>query len=104
MGNESYSDQHDRQKTGKSQPRAVDAVRHIGPTLESEEAQTYVPARENASNEELAADAGLHIHTVSQPEGSDRPLELEESDATEPLRTRLAGDTSSDPHTDVGGN
>jgi len=100
MGNESHSNQQDRQPTSKSQPRAVDAVRHVGPTLESEEAQTYVPARENASNEELAADAGLHIHTVSQPEGGDRPLELEES-AAEPLRTRLAGDTSSDPHTDV---
>jgi hypothetical protein len=101
MKNESHSNEQDRQQTGKSQPHAVDAVRHVGPTLESEEAQTYVPARENASNEELAADAGLHIHTVSQPDGGDRAVEREQSDAAEPLRTHLAGDTSSDPHTDV---
>lgn len=101
MGNESQSGKHNEQQSGKSQARAVDAVRHVGPTLESVEDQTYVPARENASNEELAADAGLHIHTISPPEGAGRTVEHEESEEVEPLRTHLAGDTSSDPHTDV---
>lgn len=99
MKNELHANEQDRQPT--SQPRAVDAIRHVGPTLESEEDQVYVPRTETLSDEELAADAGLHIHTISPQEGGERVLEREKSDAAEPLRTRLAGDTSSDPHTDV---
>lgn len=101
MKNESHSNEQDRQQAGKPQPRVVDAIRHVGPTLESEEDQVYVPRAETLSDEELAADAGLHIHIISQPDGGNQVLEHEQSDAAEPLRTRLAGDTSSDPHTDA---
>lgn len=84
------------------QPKVVDAVRHVGPTLESEEEQVYVPAREEASKEQLAAESDLHIHRVSgQGDTQQITEEGKVGTGTEPLRTRLAGDTSSDPHTDV---
>lgn len=100
MANESQTHENDQQQSGESHSRAVDAVRHVGPTLEAEEAQVYVPAREEASAEDLADDAGLHIHRVSQKDGG-VAREREEPASGEPLRTRLAGDTSSDPHTDI---
>lgn len=91
-------------KTRKeSQPVVVDAVRHVGPTLESEEEQVYVPRRETIPDErraEAAAESGMHVHTVSKEAGEERAAEHEES-GSEPLKTRLPGDTSSDPHTDV---
>lgn len=82
----------------------VDALHHVGPTLESEEKQPYVPAREDqVSKEELAAESDLHVHRVETHGRETRIVEEgKPGSEPEPLRTRLAGDTSSDPHTDIG--
>jgi hypothetical protein len=75
--------------------QSVDAVHHVGPTLESEEERVYVPKTDQLSPEEQAAAADLHVHTVADSG------EVKEGTEPEPLKTRLPGDTSSDPHTDV---
>lgn len=80
--------------------QSVDAVRHVGRTLESEEERTYVPKTDKLSAEEQAAAEGdLHVHTVADSGGA-KP-ESKEGEEPEPLKTRLPGNTSSDPHTDV---
>ena len=93
-------------KPNQKPQKAVDAIRHIGPTLESEEEQPYVPTREEqVSKEEQAADSNLHVHSLNTLEGQgdeQRAVEGEKiGAATESLHTHLAGDTSSDPHTDL---
>ncbi|MGH9587343.1 MAG: hypothetical protein ACRD3F_10355 [Acidobacteriaceae bacterium] len=88
----------------KKSKKIVDALHHVGPTLESEEQQPYVPAREDrVSKEELAAASDLHVHKV-EIHGRETRITEEGKPGTEaePLHTRLAGDTSSDPHTDIG--
>lgn len=91
-------------KPNQKSHKIVDAVRHIGPTLESEKEQPYVPAREEqVSKEEQAADSDLHVHQLEGQGDEQRAVEGEKiGAATEPLHTHLAGDTSSDPHTDIG--
>jgi len=82
--------------------RFLDAGRrHVGRTLESDPEYNDQPARE------LAPEAGL-----IDPHGNDLTAGPDLRDTTqrlraefgppEPLRTRLPGDTSSDPHTDLG--
>lgn len=96
--------QPEKKSSGTEQPKAIDAVRHVGPTLESEEEQPYVPARdEEVSREEIAKDSDLHVHKV-ETHGRETRIVEEGKPGTEaePLHTRLAGDTSSDPHTDTG--
>lgn len=86
----------DRESDRKSQPIVVDAIRHVGPTLEAE--GVFLPTGElpenRIENERLTDRATLS--DLSKDE-YDR-----EADAmgAEPLHTRLPGDTSSDPHTD----
>jgi hypothetical protein len=85
---------------------AVSAVRHVGKTLESDPEYNERPSRE------LAPEIGLrdpHGNDISASPnmyaGSDPLLGTEVSETgvrVEPLKTRLPGDTSSDPHTDVG--
>lgn len=76
--------------------QTVDAVRHVGRTLESEEDRVYVPKAERLSPQEQAAsEDDLNVRTLS---GSG---ELKKEADSEALKTRLPGDTSSDPHTDV---
>jgi len=80
--------------------KSVDAVRHVGPTLETEEERVYVPKVDRLSPEEqVAAEPDLNIETVADS-GEGKP-ELREGPDSEPLKTRLPGDTSSDPHTDI---
>lgn len=88
-------------KTPDSQSsKSVDAVRHVGRTLESEEDRVYVPKADQLSpQEQAAAEPDLHVETVAGS-GEAKPG-LRKSPDTEPLKTRLPGDTSSDPHTDV---
>ena len=84
-------------QAGEKQPRAVDAIRHVGPTLEAE--GTFLPTGELPENR------------IENERLTDRPSLAEiakdeydrEADAmgAEPLLTRLPGDTSSDPHTDT---
>ncbi len=88
-------------KPNRKPQKTIDAIHHIGPTLESEEPQTYVPTREEqVSKEELAAESDLHIHRV-ETEGNETRIIEEGKPGTEPepLRTHLAGDTSSHPPT-----
>ena len=86
----------DRESDRNSQPTVVDAIRHVGPTLEAE--GIFLPTGElpenRIENERLTDRATLS--DLSKDE-YDR-----EADAmgAEPLLTRLPGDTSSDPHTD----
>ena len=80
--------------------QSVDAVRHVGRTLESEEQRPYVPKTDQLSPEEqVAAEPDLNIETVADS-GEGKP-ELRKGPEIEPLKTRLPGDTSSDPHTDI---
>jgi hypothetical protein len=81
------------------------AIRHVGKTLESD-AEYYAVAAPGYSTPEaqIAAEAGpVDVDQRRMEEDDFDPLSgrtLE--DRPEPLRTRLPGDTSSDPHTDVG--
>ena len=83
----------------------IPAIRHIGKTLESDP-EYYAVAKPGYSTPEaqIAAEAGpVDVDQRRMEEDDFDPLSgrtLE--DRPEPLRTRLPGDTSSDPHTDVG--
>lgn len=91
-----------KEGTGRNKPYIVDAVRHVGPTLESEGKYddilgTELPTPESQIANDAEADS-LTIRTVQE----DRQRLSERSIDPETLKTRLPGDTSSDPHTDVG--
>jgi len=83
----------------------IPAIRHIGKTLESDP-EYYAIATPGYSTPEaqIAAEAGpVDVDQRRMEEDDFDPLSgraLE--DRPEPLKTRLPGDTSSDPHTDVG--
>lgn len=85
--------------------KEIPAIRHIGRTLESDP-EYYAIASPGYSTPEaqIAAEAGpIEVDQRRMEEddfdpASGRTLE----DRPEPLKTRLPGDTSSDPHTDVG--
>ncbi|HZP07691.1 MAG TPA: hypothetical protein VFB43_22530 [Terracidiphilus sp.] len=86
---------------------SVPALRHVGPTLESD--PNYVeptsPTGYSTPEAQIAAEGGTivpDLHGIVD-EGFD-PLSGQESPEAqaEPLKTRLPGDSSSDPHTDVG--
>ena len=80
--------------------QSIDAVRHVGPTLESESERVYVPKADRLSaQDQAAAEDDLNVRTLSDS-GEAKP-HLKKGADPEPLKTRLPGDTSSDPHTDV---
>lgn len=87
---------------------SVPAIHHIGPTLESDPAYLELVGSGGPTPEAIIAEeaAKAEPDTRELVEMSVDPLsgELRESVEPEPLRTRLPGDTSSDPHTDVGRN
>jgi hypothetical protein len=90
----------DDKSSNSPDSQSVDAVRHVGPTLESEEDRVYVPKTDQLSPEEqVASEPDLNIETVADS-GGGKP-ELRKGAEPEPLKTRLPGDTSSDPHTDI---
>lgn len=77
--------------------KITDAVRHVGPTLESE--GQFVPTGDLPENQ-IANAAGSRA--VNLRETTADPLDREaEAMGAERLKTRLPGDRSSDPHTDV---
>lgn len=97
------SHQSGKQKPAEEQPahrvpNAVDAIRHVGPTLEAE--GIFVPTGElpenRIENERLTETVNGNAVT-----GDEYDREADAMGA-ERLRTRLPGDTSSDPHTDAG--
>ena len=83
----------------------IPAIRHVGKTLESDP-EYYAVATPGYSTPEaqIAAEAGpVDVDQRRMEEDDFDPLSgrtLE--DRPEPLKTRLPGDSSSDPHTDVG--
>jgi hypothetical protein len=83
----------------------IPAIRHIGKTLESDPEYYAVAAPGDSTPEaQIAAEAGpVDVDQRRMEEDDFDPLSgrtLE--DRPEPLRTRLPGDRSSDPHSDVG--
>ena len=83
----------------------IPAIRHIGKTLESDP-EYYAVATPGYSTPEaqIAAEAGpVDVDQRRMEEDDFDPLSgRTRENRPEPLRTRLPGDTSSDPHTDVG--
>lgn len=85
---------------------SVPAIRHVGPTLESDpDFLDLVGSGGPTPEAVIAAEAGKAEPDVRElVKKRIDPLtgDLRETAGPEPLRTRLPGDTSSDPHTNVG--
>lgn len=93
-----------REETQKTAPQAesgtqrtvVDAIRHVGPTLEAE--GTFLPSGQlpenRIENEGMTDAADIRAVTEDQYDREANAM------GAERLQTRLPGDTSSDPHTD----
>jgi hypothetical protein len=81
---------------------SVPAIHHVGPTLESDpEFRGLSSSR--PTPEEIIANIGAPLPGEGIDRDIDAQPELENRTARgERLRTHLAGDTSSDPHTDLG--
>jgi hypothetical protein len=95
---------HPQKTDGKE--TSIPAIRHVGPTLESD--RRYLdqtrPVR-STPEAEIAQQAGTAepaIREIKTAEVDPLTGEVRRIDEPEPLKTRLPGDTSSDPHTDVG--
>jgi len=83
----------------------IPAIRHIGKTLESDpEYYAVVAPGDSTPEAQIAAEAGpVDVDQRRMEEDDFDPLSgRAREDRPEPLKTRLPGDTSSDPHTDVG--
>jgi hypothetical protein len=109
--NKSRSEEQRRNRTREDDPlqgaTVIPAIRHIGRTLESDPEYYAVAAPGYSTPEaQIAAEAGpVDVDQRRMEEDDFDPLSgrtLE--DRPELLRTRLPGDSSSDPHTDVGPN
>lgn len=109
--------EHEQEQNRKIQPNRLDpseivgipAVRHVGKTLESDPEYNELPQREGAPQAQLTSAGGTDltaspdIQGVADPtEGTGSIVGPGTSHRAEALKTRLPGDTSSDPHTDVG--
>jgi hypothetical protein len=83
---------------GRPEPQVMDAVRHVGPTLESE--GVFVPTGELPENriENEGMTEKVNVRAATE-DAYDREAEAM---GAERLRTRLPGDRSSDQHTDLG--
>ena len=100
-------DKHREEQTNKHERDIeIPAIRHIGPTLESDpEYMDTIGSGAPTPEAQIAEEAaraepdvrGLMREGVDPVSGRQRNLTR-----PEPLKTRLPGDTSSDPHTDVG--
>jgi hypothetical protein len=106
-------EQPNRREPAQSQTsdsNVMDATRHVGPTLESEGnfadvTGTALPIanRESDNSAEGAPDAvEVRSDRGQDTDASDPSTAGLVSSTTPQLRTRLPGDTSSDPHTDLG--
>ena len=96
----------EQQESRQERDIEIPAIRHIGPTLESD--PEYLDAigsgapTPEAQIAEEASRAQPDLRRLMRKSAD--PLSGRQRDLTrpEPLKTRLPGDTSSDPHTDVG--
>lgn len=106
MANKSQKQESQSQPSKSAKDKQVSAVRHVGRTLESDPECNDLPSRAMAPEAGLLSRGGNDL--TANPNiraGSNRlaGTEISQSaDEPEPLKTRLLGDTSSDPHTDVG--
>lgn len=86
----------EEKSAGKPEAQRQDAVRHVGKTLESE--GVYLPTGELPENriemEGMTDAVDMHAVTDDQYDREANAM------GAERLRTRLPGDTSSEPHTD----
>lgn len=101
-------------KGGSASPTSQDTQslpagsRHVGKTLESDPEYNEHPSREMAPQLGLIDPHGNDITASPNMHAGSDPLtgtEISETGSglrVEPLKTRLPGDTSSDPHTDLG--
>jgi hypothetical protein len=92
--NQSANTKEQRQTNREQRDIVIPAVRHIGPTLESEETTEGQALADSVASLQ-DANSGASIY---EP----RPDSARVIDRNQPLKTRLRGDTSSEPHTDVG--
>ncbi len=100
------SESSQRKSSQQSSPKIIvePAIRHVGRTLESDPEYNELPSRELAPAAALISRSGNDLSaSPDMRDGTDRIEGTRVSGAgPEPLRTRLPGDTSSDPHTDLG--
>jgi hypothetical protein len=90
-----HREMSEQEQTNRNeQDIVIPAIRHIGRTLESDET---TEGQELADAVTFLEDANSGT-SIYEP----RPDSVRVRDKNEPLRTRLPGDTSSEPHTDVG--
>ena len=93
------------------QTTTTPALRHVGPTLESD--PNYLETEgEGLTPEAQIANVGAPADTTMGRGATDLSADVSSTDdlskariansGPEPLKTRLPGDTSSDPHTDLG--
>jgi hypothetical protein len=113
-------DMADTSKEAKKTARGRDdeltsspAMRHVGRTLESDPKYLETEAEvDGLTPEAQIANIGAPADTTMGRGATDLSADVSSSDdlskararnaGSEPLKTRLPGDTSSDPHTDVG--
>jgi hypothetical protein len=88
----------DREKNPdpKNKPTVVDAIRHVGPTLEAE--GIFIPSGELPENR--IEREGLTDRPTLRDLAKDEYDREADAMGAEELITHLEGDTSSDPHTD----
>ena len=96
------------------QAYSIPAIRHVGRTLESDPKYLNYEGEEgeNLTPEAQIANIGASPDTTMGRGATDLSADVSSTDDVsrararnarpEPLKTRLPGDTSSDPHTDVG--
>lgn len=90
---------------------AIPAIRHVGRTIESDPAYPDVES-DDLTPEAQIANIGAPPDTTMGRGATDLSADVSSTDdlakaraansGPEPLKTRLPGDTSSDPHTDLG--
>ncbi len=99
--------------SGNDEGQSSPAVRHVGRTLESDPAYPDEANREvgDLTPEAQIANVGAPPDTTMGRGATDLSANVSSTDdaartrrntGPEPLKTRLPGDTSSDPHTDLG--
>lgn len=103
---------HPEKHESQSRPREsskseqVPAVRHVGRTLESDPEYNDLPSRAMAPEAGLISRGGNDLTANPNIRAGSNQLAGTEiahsAGEAEPLKTRLPGDTSSDPHTNVG--
>lgn len=88
----------EQEKEERREESRTDAIRHVGPTLEAE--GLFVPTGELPENriENEAVTGTVNVRAATE-DVYDREAEAM---GAERLKTRLPGDRSSEPHTDLG--